>query len=689
VGATLKHYACNDSEFERHTISSVVSERALREIYLIPFEAAVKEADPWSVMTAYNRVDGIYCAEHERLLQKILRDEWGFNGFVISDWFGSQSTVASANAGMDLEMPGPVRHYGSKLKDAVKAGEVSEATLDAMVKRMLQVLERAGLLDAKIPDIERAVDLPSDRALARKVASEAIVLLRNEGALLPIDKTKLTKIAVIGPNAAVAIMQGGGSAGVTPHRTVTPLAGIRAQLADAVEVLHESGCSNHRGTHPTLNTNWIEGGPEFATPELTTDLFAGLELEGEPLAREARRRADCVWMEKIGPGLEIDSFSARMHGRFIAPETGAFQFSLKSHGRSRLLIDGEVVLDNWTNLIPGDAFYGKGSTLIEAPFEMEAERGYEIAIEFSCPCEAGMVGFSVGCLVPEPADAIERAVTAASAADVAIVVVGLTANWETEGSDRIDMELPGRQAELITSVAAANPNTIVVINAGSPIAMDWEEQAPAILQLWYPGQEMGHGLADVLFGGVSPGGRLPTSFPKRYEDNPAYPYYPGENGEVVYGEELLVGYRHYDTSQVEPRFPFGHGLSYSQFEYGPIELASDRVLAGQSLRFEIEVRNVGERTSSDVAQVYLHDDESRLPRPEQELRAFEKFELEPGETRRLSFELGSRAMAFYDPDQADGTDESGWVVEPGGFEIRVGASSRDIRARARFEVDPA
>ncbi|MCP5043070.1 MAG: beta-glucosidase, partial [bacterium] len=637
-------------------------------------------ADPWSVMTAYNKLDGTYCAEHPRLLQKILRDEWGFRGFVISDWFGAQSTAASANAGLDLEMPGPVRHYGAKLAEALKVGDVSTAALDALVLRMLEIHERAGLLDATIPDVEHANDLPEDRALARRAASEAIVLLRNESTLLPLDAGALSRVAVIGPSAGIAVMQGGGSARVTPHRTVTPLDGIRAALASACEIVHERGCANHRGTNPGLDTSFLERGEDLTTPELTTEIFAGTELQGEPVCREARRRAECVWVEGFSPDVDFSSFSARMRARFVAPESGDHRFSLKSFGRSRLLVDGECVLDHWTNSSEGGAFYGSGTTDIEAEVPMEAGRGYDLVVEYSCPGETGMVGFGVGCLVPDPEDAMERAVRAAAEADCAVVVVGLNADWETEGGDRVDMELPGRQAELIERIAAANPKTVVVVNTGSPISMEWEEQVPAILQLWYPGQEMGHALADVLFGATSPGGRLPTTFPLRYEDHPALDYYPGDKGCVLYAEGLMVGYRHYDTQGVTPRFAFGHGLSYSAFEYGEIVLEDARAVRDKPLRFEIEVRNSGNRRSSDVAQVYVHDLECRLPRPEQELRTFQKFELDPGEACTLGFELGPRAFSFYDPELGD------WDLEPGEFEIRVGASSRDIRSRTRVVV---
>jgi beta-glucosidase len=680
VGATLKHFACNDSEFERHTISSELSERALREIYLHPFEAAVKEAQPWSVMSGYNRVGGTYCAEHPRLLTEILRDEWGFDGFVISDWFGTQSTAASANAGLDLEMPGPVRHWGEKLSDAIEQGEVSLATLDQMVSRVLSVHERAGLLDGPVPDVEVANDLPEDRALARTAAVEATVLLRNESATLPFDASQIKSIAVIGPNAAVAMMQGGGSAYVAPHRTVTPLAGLQARAGEGVRVLHERGCTNHREDIPTLDTRWIELGADHKTPSLMTEIFAGLELEGAPITTQARRRADCVWMNGFDPNVDFASFSARMSGVFIAPESGEYRFTLRSSGLSRLIIDGACVLDNWTSQTKGDAFYGGGTTEIEYAISLEAGSRHELTIEYSCAGAPGMIGFTCCCLTPEPGDMMERAIAAASEADCAVVIVGLNPEWESEGRDRIDMALPGRQAELIERVCAANPRTAVVINAGSPIDMEWEEQAPAIMQVWYPGQEMGHAIADVIFGDASPGGRLPTTIPRRYEDNPALEFYPGEDGQIHYGEDLFVGYRHYDTHDVAPRFAFGHGLSYSKFEYRNLKLDRKSVAVGESLSLEVEVTNVGERRASEVVQVYVHDDECRLPRPEQELRAFEKIELDPGASQVVRFELDARAMSYYDPDASE------WTVDPGSFEVRVGASSRDIRLQSRFDV---
>ncbi len=290
-------------------------------------------------------------------------------------------------------------------------------------------------------------------------------------------------------------------------------------------------------------------------------------------------------------------------------------------------------------------------------------------------------GIRVGALLPVPDDLIDRAAAAAAEADAAVVVVGLDSNWEGEGRDRLDMELPGCQAELVEAVAAANRNTVVVVNAGSPVAMDWVERVPAVLEVWYPGQELGNALADVLFGDVNPSGKLPTTFPKRIEDNPAYLNYPGENGEVLYGEGIFVGYRYYDRKRIEPRFAFGHGLSYTRFSYGELRLDRERMGMDDELEVAVEVSNAGERAGSEVVQLYLRDLECSLARPEQELKAFEKVALDPGETKTVRFTLARPALSFYDPAR------EGWVAEEGEFEVRVGSGSRDIRARARFALE--
>jgi beta-glucosidase len=672
VGACIKHFVCNDSEFERNTISSQVGERALREIYLAPFETAIKEAKPWSVMAAYNRVNGTYASEHPRLLTEILRGEWGFEGFVVSDWFGTRSTAEAVGAGLDLEMPGPARHRGEKLLDAAKAGAVTEESIDAAVRRLLEVTVRSGAFEHPDEPPEQSVDLPEHRRLAREAAAEAIVLLKNDSEVLPFDRGKLRTLAVIGPSADAVHIQGGGSAGVTPHYSVSPLQGIRAGCGADVSVRYERGCTNHR-VLPPIDAKLVPSGFEV-------EYFGSPDLSGPAALTRTAERVDFIWEGRIEPEVDPDIASVRFTGRFAPTESGAYTLGLTSAGPSRLFVDGVEVIDNWTEQVRGDSYFGAGSVEEKAELEMRVGEERDVCIEY-CRSNPAIAGVKAGVLLPVPDDLMDRAAAAAEEADAAVVVVGLDDQWETEGRDRLDMELPGRQAELVEAVAAANRNTVVVVNAGSPVAMDWVERVPAVLEAWYPGQELGNALADVLFGDVNPSAKLPTTFPKRIEDNPAYLNYPGENGEVLYGEGIFVGYRYYDRKRIAPRFAFGHGLSYTRFRYGELRLDRERLGMDDELEVVVEVSNAGERAGSEVVQLYLCDLECSLARPEQELKAFEKVALGPGETRTVCFTLTRRALSFYDPARER------WVAEEGEFEIRVGSSSRDIRAWARFTLE--
>lgn len=672
VGACIKHFVCNDSEFERNTISSQVGERALREIYLAPFEVAVKEAKPWSVMAAYNRVNGTYASEHPRLLEDILRREWGFEGFVVSDWYGTRSTAEAVEAGLDLEMPGPPRHRGEKLLDAVKAGAVSEGSLDSAVRRLLDVTLRSGLLEHPEEAAEESIDRPEHRRLAREAAAEAIVLLKNESDVLPLDRKEIRTLAVIGPSADAAHVQGGGSAGVPPHYSVTPLEGIRSSCGAEIAVRYERGCTNHK-VLPPVDARLVPSGFEV-------EYFDNPDLSGDPALTKHSSRIDLIWEGRIEPKVDPEIHSVRFTGTFAPMENGAYTLALTSAGCSRLFIDGIELIDNWTQQTRGDSYFGAGTAEVKAQLEMREGEEREIRIEY-CRSNPFIAGIRVGALLPVPDDLIDRAAAVAEEADAAVVVVGLDDEWEGEGRDRVDMELPGRQAELIERVAAANRNTVVVLNAGSAVAMDWVDRVPAVLEVWYPGQELGNALADVLFGDVNPSGKLPTTFPKRIQDNPAYLNYPGENGEVLYGEGIFVGYRYYDRKQIEPRFAFGHGLSYTRFSYGELRLDRDRMGMDDELEVAVEITNSGERAGSEVVQLYLSDLECSLARPDQELRAFEKLALEAWETKTVRFTLARAALSFYDPAR------EGWVAEAGRFEVRVGSSSRDIRARARFVLE--
>ncbi len=525
VGACVKHFALNNSEFQRMTISSEVDERTRREIYFPSFEKAVKEAGTWSVMCSYNKIDGTHASENRWLLTEILKKEWGFRGLVMSDWYATHSTVPVANAGLDLEMPGPARFFGEVLVKAVNAGEVDIKIIDDKVRRLLGLMINIGALDGGIPAPKEVKDFPAHRQLAREAAEEAIVLLKNDNNVLPLSKSKVKSIAVIGFNAATASIQGGGSAQVTPYYKVAPLDALKNLCGDNVKIVYEPGYE----TSPS-------------------------------------------------------------------------------------------------------------------------------------------------------ADLLNNAVKAAADADFAIVFAGLNEKQESEGFDRKDMNLPPEQNELILQVAKANPRAVVVLNNGSPVAMPWINDVPAVVEAFFPGQECGNAIANVLFGSVNPSGKLPDTFPQRYEDNPAFPNYPGANDKVVYGEGIFVGYRHYDAKNVAPLFPFGHGLSYTSFEYSNLKINPAKARTKDNIKVSVDIKNTGQAAGKEVVQVYVSDIASSVPRPPKELKAFEKVALAPGATKKVEFTLTREAFAFYDVKAKD------WVVEPGEFEILVGSSSRDIRVKGKVEL---
>lgn len=677
VGASVKHYVCNDEEFERFTLSTEVRERALREIYLPPFRAAVREAGTWTVMAAYNNVNGIPASEHPYLLTEILRDEWGFDGVVMSDWFFSvKSTAASVNAGLDLEMPHP-QWRGEQLQQAVERGEVTEATLDESVRRLLRLLDRAGLFEQPEIAQEQAIDLPEQRALVREAAAEGIVLLKNEGQALPLQREQLTSIAVIGPNAKVAQIMGGGSARVNAHYAVTPFQGIRSAAGERVQIRYAPGCANHK-LLPLFDVEALLAGSEGAEHGLLVEYFNSDHPIDEPVWQEIIRSTEIQWSSKMPGDVDASQFAVRATARFIPQESGAYILGLVSAGLSRLSIDGREVIENWTKQKRGDTYYGAGSTEVQATVQFEAGRSYLLSLEYVG--SAPLAAVHLGCFQELPADAIERAAALAANSDVAIVCAGTSGEWESEGADKVSMELPGQQDALIERVAAANPRTIVVLNTGSPVAMPWLDKVASVMQAWFPGQECGNAIADVLFGAVNPSGRLAQTFPVRLEDTPAYLNFPGENGRVYYGEGLFVGYRYYDRKKIAPLFPFGFGLSYTTFEYSNLRLSAWEIGPDDRLSLSIDITNTGERAGKEVAQVYVRDIQARLQRPEQELKAFAKVSLAPGERQTVTLMLDRDSLAYYDDRARE------WIAETGEFEVRVGSSSRDIHASAVFRL---
>ena len=673
VGACVKHFACNNQEFERFRGDSIVDERTLREIYLAQFETIVREARPWSVMCSYNRLNGTYASENPHLLREILKEEWGFDGAVISDWGANHTTIESVRAGLDLEMPGPARYYGSLLYDAVRNWQIDEDAVDEAARRILRLLARCGRLDNPDTRPAGAANTRPHQLLARELAGESTTLLRNERGLLPLDPAALRSLAVIGPNAGEPTVSGGGSSRPQPPYQVSPLAALRTRLGDRVRIEYERGCYNHREP-PVLGGEYLLPS-ESGEHGVRGEYFDNDGLAGEPVSIRLDGRPDFWWSSAPVEGLPL-AFSARWTGRLAVPADGPYTFALTSTGRCRLSLDGETCLE-----VPSPAVSGRDAAI--AQVELAAGRPYQFVLEFIRTAVDDPAHIRLG-FAPTPGPVedglLERAVSLAEKADAAVVCVGMPDGYETEGTDRPDLALPGRQDELIRAVARANRNTVVVLNCGAPVSLPWLDEVPAVLLAFYPGQEGGDALAAVLAGEIDPSGRLPVTFPRRLADTPAFLDYP--NGrEARYGEGIFVGYRWYDKRAIEPAFPFGHGLSYASFAYEDLR-APALVRLGEPVRVSVTVRNTGDRPGKEVVQLYLRDEKSTLPRPLKELKGFAKISLAPGEAATVDFLLDQRALSYYDPYRRE------WTAEPGRFEVLVGSSSRDIKARAGFALAP-
>jgi len=520
IGTSLKHYAANNQEFQRFSISAEVDERTLREIYLPAFEKAVKHAKPWTVMCSYNKVNGTFASEHHYLLTDILKNEWGFDGLVVSDWGAVRDRVAALKGGLDLEMPGPQDRHVKAVVEAVRSGELDEAVLDESARRILNIAFKA-----KETPKNGTFDVDAHHELAHKIASEGMVLLKNNG-LLPLKGQQ--HIAVIGRAAEKAHFQGGGSSHIKPTKVAVPFKELQAQ-AEKAELTYAEG-------YPTDN-----------------------------------------------------SFRQ---------------------------------------------------------------------------------------------DMIDHAVTLAQSADVAVLYIALPAFKESEGYDRADLDLTGQQVALIKAVSRMQPNTIVVLNNGAPVAMsEWIEGVAAVLESWMMGQAGGAAIADVLFGRVNPSGKLAETFPLKLSDTPAHLNWPGGAGEVRYGEGLFIGYRYYDAKGLPVLFPFGYGLSYTQFAYDNAKVSAETFNAKDGLTVTVDITNTGDLAGREIVQVYVHDRKSGLVRPEKELKGFAKVELQPGEKKTVSIQLDFRAFAYYHPEYKQ------WITEDGDFDILIAASAADIRQTLKVTLE--
>jgi beta-glucosidase len=672
VAATAKHYVANDAESNRFTVDVRVDERTLREVYLAPFERLVVDGGVWVVMAAYNRVNGITMTDN-RLLTDPLMTEWGFDGVVVSDWYATRSVAASARAGLGLVMPGPGGPWDGSLLLAVRDGRVPAALVADKARRLVRLAVRVGAVAGRVP----ATRPPGpDRVgvLLREAAAAGMVLVRNERDTLPLQPGSLRRVAVLGPNAAGPVIQGGGTAGVTAQYVVTPLDGVRAALGSEVEVTHAVGAYRLPGLSPLSSTTATC--PHCGRPGM---VVRHLDLTGRELRVEHRTMGQLIWFgEEILRGATVE-----VSARFRAPAPGPWCIGFVGVGRFTLSVDRDVVIDE----VVRPASDGFAASFLDPPQRSVVRNlaeGDELdltLVHLLAP-ELDFAKIVLGVQPPRRTDGDElsRAVDAARGADAAIVVVGTDERVETEGRDRVSLSLPGRQDDLARAVAAANPRTVVVVNAGAPVVMPWRDEVAAVLLAWFSGQEFGNALADVLFGAVEPGGRLPTTWPASEEDVPVLSTRPTD-GHLDYTEGLHIGYRAWLRTGRSPAYPFGHGLGYTTWRYETVE-APATARTGEPVDVLVRVRNTGRRRGKEVVQAYLSRPESAVDRPRLWLAGFAAVGADPGETVVAEIRLAARAFQHWS------TAEHGWRTEPGPFTLTVGPSVAD-RPLARVISLPA
>ncbi|MFJ4919509.1 beta-glucosidase [Streptomyces sp. NPDC088725] len=669
VGTTVKHFVANDAETDRFTVDNIVAPRPLRELYLAPFEAIVANAHPWGIMAAYNTVNGSRMTEHRYLIDNVLRGEWGFDGFVVSDWLAARSTTRTILGGLDVAMPGPDTVFGDQLAAAVRAGEVDEPAVDAAVRNVLRLAARLGLLDgapAVVTELPATVD---GEALVREIARRSFVLVRNkvrgDRPVLPLRPAGT--VALIGAAARDARVLGGGSATVFPDHIVAPLDGLSAALPDGA-------LTYAVGADPSGELGLAEQGFELKAVCRAAD--------GRVLCTTRLPNARVQW---VGSDLPEDVTYEKLHsveitGRFTPRESGEHIFGTTGLGEFSLRVGGEVRYQ-------GAQLPGASSDPFEAFFGVQAERarvdlvaGEPVEISLRTTVYKGedvpmkAIGFSLLHLGPrrDPDELIAEAVEAARGADTAVVVVATTASVESEGFDRKDLKLPGRQDDLVRAVAAVNPNTVVVVNTGSPVELPWREDVAAVLLTWFPGQEGGAALADVLLGAEEPGGRLPTTWPVALADAPVTDTTPTD-GELRYEEGVFIGYRAWERAGTTPAYPFGHGLGYTEWTYETMTATTTEV--------RVRLRNTGVRTGREVVQIYLAPLDGTAERPVRWLAGFASVAAGPGESAEVRIPLRRRAFEIWDEEA------NSWAYVPGRYEVQAAHSLADRRLSATVDAE--
>ena len=667
VVATVKHFAANNQEWDRYNVSSDMDERTLQEIYLPAFRAAVVDGKAGAIMSAYNLLNGTWCSQNKHLLTDILKQDWKFDGFVMSDWGATHDGLMSANAGLDLEMPSGANMNSTNLKPAIDNGSLPVSVIDDKVRRILRTLIRFGFLDHPQLDTSIPLDNPASAMVSLKIARSGIVLLKNDDNVLPLDQSRTQKIAVIGPNGN-SFVTGGGSSFTDPYHSVSLLSALRLLAGTGTTVTFDNGLTDDNSVFGTSSFFITTGS---GLQGLHAEYFNNQYLSGTPLYTGTNSTVNFNWgagSPSIS-GFSNDHFSVRWTGVIRPPTTGKYEFIVRCDDGCRLFVDNQLIISQWND---------HAATTYRATLDLTGGTEHSIKLEYYE--NAGDAEIRMGWHLLDFVNS--QAVQRAADADAAIVCVGFNSNLESEGFDRT-FNLPEYQDSLITAIARVNPNTIVVLNAGGNIATSrWISQVKGLLHAWYPGQEGGTAIAEILFGLTNPSGKLPVSFERRWEDSPVFNSYydPDNNRHVPYAEGLLMGYRYYDTQNVEPLFPFGFGLSYTAFEYGNLFITPDTTNNPNGIAVSFDIRNTGGRDGEEVAQLYIHQPKSKLIRPFKELKGFSKVFLRAGEMKRVNILLDSTSFMYFKPYIKT------WGLDYTRFEIMVGSSSRDIRLNGNIEL---
>ena len=671
VAATVKHFAVNNQEDERMFVDVKIGHRALNEIYLRAFKAAVKEAKVLAIMAAYNKVNGYYCSENDYLLKTKLKKNWGFTGLAMSDWGAVHSSIPTANGGLDLEMPYGTYLNDSTLIDAINNGIVKESTIDDKVRRILRVMFELGLFDRKDSTDNNLINTKEHREAALKTATEGIVLLKNDNNILPLDRNKIRSIAVIGTGAKYARVGGGGSSMVNPIFAVSPLEALQNKIGKNIKIDYAEGVIlNGDGASIDSTMFYLPNNP--SKHGLVTEFFDNKNLSGKPVLTRTDKDINFNWgNEAPFEGFKNKNYSVRWASILKPVKTGEYLIDVTSDDGSRVYIDNKLIVNDWSD---------HAAEIHSYKIKLIAGRSYKLKYEYYQ--NGGDAVAKLGWRPPNE-DLIAEAVSAAKRSDVVIVFAGTSQFFESEGFDRKNLDLPNDQDKLIDALVKANKNVIVVLNSGSPIIMSkWIKNVSGVLEAWFGGEEGGNAITNVLLGDYNPSGKLPITFPRSWEDCSAYKSYKAQDSVSNYSDGIFVGYRHFDKNRIKPLFPFGFGLSYTKFSYSNLRI-EPAVNGTGNIKITFKVENSGKTKGTEISQLYLGMLNSKVARAIKELKAFDKITLKPGEAKEVEFNIDRNALAYFN----DKTES--WITEPGEVKVMVGSSSRDIRLTGQYVISDA